>query len=215
MGLEKYFKVDPIRVRESLHYLYDSSSPGAVSIPDFLQPRFLAMLINDIYNHDGMLTYIHNIHDVKDGRIEEEFETAKLGDDRIILDKDAFPVIMQLREAYASFHSIIDIITPSFNSLNVHRYIPQYKGITPHRDFNSDKDLVSIFCISGEADVGICDNIKGDNRQLLDSSPGSLILLRAPRNDDDRKNHSWRPYHFVENIKTERYSIGIRQIGQQ
>jgi hypothetical protein len=203
MNIEDCFNLHDLK--KELEIVYDPSHPGALSIPKFLTDDILNKLMNDMINHSS---FFYHVHKKNRTGVEEQYDVVHLEELNAL---DAFPVTRQLITTYAKLHENTGI-NRNFNSISIQRYMPDYKGITPHMDFAKDRDIVSLFCIHGAADFGVCDDKHKANPRLLDSSPGSLILLRAPRNEKDKRDKSWRPYHFVENIQSERYSIGIRHV---
>lgn len=94
-----------------------------------------------------------------------------------------------------------------FNSMVLQRYHPGQLGITPHRDSLRAINLVCIFNISGQATFYRCDDRQGTNSIAIDTTPGNVIFMKAPGflGSDDR------PFHYVTNIQSTRYSFGLRQ----
>jgi hypothetical protein len=94
----------------------------------------------------------------------------------------------------------------NFNSMVLQKYELGSIGITPHRDRSSYINLVCIFNIDGRGKFYLCDDRCGTNAKAIDSSPGNVILLKAPGFMD-----SSRPFHYVNDIQTIRYTFGLRQ----
>ncbi len=94
-----------------------------------------------------------------------------------------------------------------FNSMVLQRYEPGQLGITPHRDRYSAINLVCIFNISGQGQFYLCGDRMGTNSFEIDSTPGNVIFLRAPGFLESDE----RPFHYVTNIRSTRYSFGLRQ----
>ncbi len=94
-----------------------------------------------------------------------------------------------------------------FDSMMLQRYAPGALGITPHRDGRRYVKLVCNFTLAGQGRFCVCADRSGRRPRELDASPGTVILLRAPGflGTDER------PFHFVDNIREERYSFGLRQ----
>lgn len=94
-----------------------------------------------------------------------------------------------------------------FNRFVLQRYQPGQLGITPHRDGLGAINLVCVFNIGGEAKFYRCDDRSGTNSIEIDTTPGHVIFMRAPgfsANGD-------RPFHYVTDIRSTRYSFGLRQ----
>jgi hypothetical protein len=94
-----------------------------------------------------------------------------------------------------------------FIELVLQRYLPGQLGITPHRDSLRAINLIALVNLSGQAEFYRCDDRQGSNAVQLDTTPGNVIFLRAP----GFLNTSVRPFHFVTNIRSTRYSLGLRQ----
>lgn len=94
-----------------------------------------------------------------------------------------------------------------FNSMVLQRYQPGQLGITPHRDSLRAINLVCIFNISGRAMFYRCDDRQGTHSIAIDTTPGTVIFMKAPGflGSDDR------PFHYVTQIQSTRYSFGLRQ----
>jgi hypothetical protein len=94
-----------------------------------------------------------------------------------------------------------------FTELVLQRYAPGQLGISPHRDSLRAINLIALVNLGGQAEFYRCDDRQGTNAVLLDTSPGNVIFLRAP----GFLNTSVRPFHFLTNIRSIRYSLGLRQ----
>ncbi len=81
-------------------------------------------------------------------------------------------------------------------------------GITPHRDEKRNRGLVCIIPLKGSAKLALCDDRAGTNAMPVDTTPGNLILLRAP----GYMGMTVRPMHFVSDITEERIVLGVRFI---
>ena len=96
--------------------------------------------------------------------------------------------------------------TLPLNDLVLQRYPPGARGITPHRDHVRYVGLVVIVQMSGDGCFGLCADRSGTGARVLDAGPGDGILMRAPGFGGSKH----RPFHFVDGITAERYSLGIR-----
>ena len=92
------------------------------------------------------------------------------------------------------------------NDLVLQRYPPGARGITPHRDHVRYVGLVVIVQLSGDGSFGLCHDRSGAGARVLEAGPGDAILMRAP-GFGGRKD---RPFHFLDGITVERYSLGMR-----
>ena len=92
------------------------------------------------------------------------------------------------------------------NDLVLQRYPPGARGITPHRDHVRYVGLVVIVQMSGDGRFGLCNDRSGAGARVLDAGPGDGILMRAPGFSGAKH----RPFHFLDGITVERYSLGMR-----
>jgi len=81
-----------------------------------------------------------------------------------------------------------------------------FEHITPHRDHVRYVGLVVIVQMSGDGRFGLCADRSGAGARVLDAGPGDAILMRAPGFGGSKN----RPFHFLDGITVERYSLGIR-----
>ena len=96
--------------------------------------------------------------------------------------------------------------TLPLNDLVLQRYPPGARGITPHRDHVRYVGLVVIVQMSGDGRFGLCTDRSGAGARVLDAAPGDGILMRAPGFGGSKH----RPFHFLDGITVERYSLGMR-----
>ncbi|MBD2088915.1 hypothetical protein H6F67_03495 [Microcoleus sp. FACHB-1515] len=94
-----------------------------------------------------------------------------------------------------------------FNAMVLQRYLPGELGITPHRDSLRAIHLIALINLGGTAEFYRCDDRQGRNSIQLDTTPGNAILMRAP----GFLNAQIRPFHYLTNIRSIRYSLGLRQ----
>ena len=92
------------------------------------------------------------------------------------------------------------------NDLVLQRYPPGARGITPHRDHVRYVGLVVIVQLSGDGRFGLCADRSGAGARVLEARPGDGILMRAPGFGGVKH----RPFHFLDGITVERYSLGMR-----
>lgn len=130
----------------------------------------------------------------------------------------AFPKTSLYGELAQAFQTLLDQAVATlerypferplqFNSMVLQRYDPGQLGITPHRDSLRAVNLICLFNISGQAKFYRCADRQGTNSIEVDSTPGHVIFLRAP----GLMGLSDRPFHYVTDIQTTRYSFGLRQ----
>ena len=97
-----------------------------------------------------------------------------------------------------------------FDDLVLQRYEPGALGITAHRDSLRYMNLAALFTLAGEARFALCQDRSGQASRDIDAAAGTVILLRAPGyRATDR-----RPFHFISNIRSRRYSFGLRQLSR-
>ena len=92
------------------------------------------------------------------------------------------------------------------NDLVLQRYPPGARGITPHRDHVRYVGLVVIVQLSGDGRFCLCADRSGAGARVLAAGTGDGILMRAPGFGGVRD----RPFHFLDRITVERYSLGMR-----
>ncbi len=92
------------------------------------------------------------------------------------------------------------------NDLVLQRYASGSQGITPHRDHVRYQSLVVLLVLSGHGQYCICSDREGNGAREIPAPAGHVILMRAP----GFANRKDRPFHFLSDITSERYSFGIR-----
>lgn len=94
----------------------------------------------------------------------------------------------------------------SLNDLVVQRYPSGSFGITAHRDHVRYTGLVALILLSGEGRFFVSETRSGNGAREIPWRPGELLLMRAPgfAGRDDR------PFHYLNDITSERYSLGLR-----
>ena len=92
------------------------------------------------------------------------------------------------------------------NDLVVQRYPPGSFGITAHRDHVRYTGLVALILLSGDGRFFVSETRSGKGGREIPWCPGELLLMRAPgfAGRDDR------PFHYLSDITSERYSLGLR-----
>lgn len=90
--------------------------------------------------------------------------------------------------------------------MSIQKYEQGSFGITPHRDELRFGICVCIIPLVGKGELAVCDDREGNNKKPVDTTPGNLILLRAP----GYANLNVRPMHTLYDITAERIVLGIR-----
>ncbi|MEM7221486.1 MAG: hypothetical protein AAF495_00815 [Pseudomonadota bacterium] len=92
------------------------------------------------------------------------------------------------------------------NDLIVQRYHPGSRGITPHRDHITYRNLVILVSLSGRCRFFLCEDRSGAGRREIPMEAGSALLMRAPgfagRED--------RPFHMLCDVTEHRVGLGYR-----
>ncbi len=96
-----------------------------------------------------------------------------------------------------------------FDEIILQLYQPNSFGVTPHMDPKVYRNLICTVNLSGNCRFGICQDRQGKDSLILDTTPGTVTIVRAPGfNGSDA-----RPFHFVDHVTGPRYTIGLRQKG--
>ena len=92
------------------------------------------------------------------------------------------------------------------NDLIVQRYPAGSLGITPHRDHVRYRGLIVLLVLGGYGRYYVCSDREGSGAREISAPPGHMILMRAP----DFAGRRDRPFHFLTDVTSERFSFGIR-----
>ena len=204
-----YIDKSRINIELIVNELYDFSKIGALSIPNILLEKASEDLVNGAKSAKKFFWRPPK----KEGPVIQEMESLYIEElNEECLDKKFKNSINKFRKEYIEIYKEIaekaGFQENFFNSIGIHYYQDTSIGITPHRDYAKDKDLISIFVLQGQARFCVCKDRNGSNYIELDSSPRSLILLRAARKNSEQK---YRPFHYLESIKQERFSLIVRR----
>ncbi len=93
------------------------------------------------------------------------------------------------------------------NSFGMHIYGAASEGIGLHRDRSVDRNLILSYTVAGNAPFRVADTEEGDGERAYPVGQGSLVLMRAPRNDMEKP---LRPYHAAGVARTERLTVLLR-----
>ena len=96
------------------------------------------------------------------------------------------------------------------NDIAIQKYLPNSSGISPHKDHKKYISVIIIVTLSGKSKFYLCQNRDGRNAQVVDDTPGNIVILPAT-GFKMINNNFVRPIHFVSDITDGRLSIGLRQ----
>lgn len=96
----------------------------------------------------------------------------------------------------------------SLNELVLQKYEKDSIGITPHRDFLQNINLICIFILAGKGNFWLCDDRNGTNAKMLCTTPGNVIVMRGP----GFLGSDFRPFHSISDITEKRIVCAMRQI---
>lgn len=205
----KYIRSEKIRIEEVARELYDFSKPGAISIKNVLTTKAIEDLVRAAKLNSNLFIEIPRY----EGTTEQEMQTLyleKVTECKLAIE--SLPVFERFRKEYREIYKQIaqeaQFDEPDFNKVGFHRYPAGSLGITLHRDYERHINLISIFNLMGDAKFYYCENKDKRGSQELDVLPGSLILLRGARNENEQQ---FRPYHYIVPMKNERLSINVRK----
>lgn len=176
---------------------------GAAYIPDALHEPFLARLQHEV--ESGPFAPMPE----RVGKVTQEVDSFLVHGSA----REAFPLMEELgQELVAGVRhegrGIKGVTTWVPNLVIVQRFRPGALGITPHLDGKRYQKLVAIVTTKGSAAFTICRNRRGDVVEEWQTSPGGLVLLRAP---GFAGLEDGRPLHMVHGPKRgQRYSVAFR-----
>ncbi len=96
-----------------------------------------------------------------------------------------------------------------FTDMAAQHYPAQSRGIGIHKDGLRYRNVVVIITLAGTSSLYVCDDREGAGRQIIDDTPGRLVLLVAP-GFRGLASSADRPLHGVDKVKEARLSIGLR-----
>jgi len=204
-----FLKSKKISIDKIVNELYDFSKIGALSLPEILSKEGRQELLKGVKSAKKLFSKVSR----KEGKVIQEMETLyienlKENELKKEFNENINKFIKEYSKIYREIAKKAKFQENSFNSLGFNHYWNNSKGISPHRDYARDKDLISIFILQGKANFYVCVDREKNKPVELYSPPGSLILLRAPRNESEKQ---YRPFHYVENIENERLSLIVRR----
>ncbi|MBD0337144.1 MAG: hypothetical protein ICV62_16775 [Cyanobacteria bacterium Co-bin13] len=184
--------------------LTDLAAVGAVSVP-LLTDAATQALHQAAASCDYTLE--QSVYGTRDRRVKTDYGSFELTAETGLLAEfqQAFQALLD--------RSLAQLETDPFstpfcwNAAVLQRYTPGQLGITPHRDSLWAINLIALINLGGQAEFYRCDDRQGTGAVQLDTTPGNVIFLRAP----GFLNSQVRPFHFLTNIRSTRYSLGLRQ----
>jgi hypothetical protein len=210
-------------LEQSLPEILDSLTHiGATSIP-ILRADARQQLVHTAQN----LSYQQEAEEVgKDNRLVRQ-QVASCE------DFSQAPIFLELQEAFQELldqsfknFSVYPFSYPiNLNRMVLQKYEPGSLGITPHRDGKRYKNLVCVFVLEGQGKFYVCSDRRsapapeehraGNNAIEIDASVGNVLLMRASGfkgiNNCLAQNEEIRPFHFITDIQTQRYTFALRQ----
>ena len=133
------------------------------------------------------------------------------------------PIFLQLRDAFQELltQALTNLsIDPFSFPINLNKMVLQtYEsgsiGITPHRDGKRYKNLVCVFVLEGQGKFYVCRNRAGNDPIEIEATAGNVLLMRASGfkgiNNCLAQQEEIRPFHFLTDIPTQRYTFALRQ----
>lgn len=209
--MAKYLRTEKIDVEKIVRELFNFSELGALSVQDVLTEEGRKELLEGILTAKDLFWRVPR--DVG-GKVIQEMDTVYI---ERVRDKIAqFPLFItridqlcaEYAEVYKKIADAAQFREKEFSSVGVHYYWTGSEGITPHQDYKADKNIIASFVIRGCAPFCVCADRHKRNSKQLDSSPGSIIFMRAARCEEEQP---LRPFHYLVGPMTEdRYTILIR-----
>ena len=210
--VEKILNFRSVSLEQIAGELYNFSKIGGFSISNCMKRSFREELLKRIkeFNHSNGSKFREARR--TQGEITQEMELFYLED----IGESAFPnnlrgLMGQLRLEYADFYKELGKVASfqrqGLESIGFHHYKKGSIGITPHQDYTTDTNLIGSFVITGKAPFFICKDRQKSGAIELASYPGSLILMRAARKETEQPK---RPFHYVDKVKEDRYSLLFR-----
>lgn len=188
-----------INLIDIIKKLHNPDNIGGFAIKNFLSEDFRYALLEEAKTAKYEKQKIHN----EKTNVVQDLESYTLTN----RDEDKFKLSHLWQREYTKL--IGGLFENNFPySIVMQHYKKGLLGISPHRDYLRDRNLISIFVLDGAAKLYICQGRTKRGAVELESSLGSLILLRAPRNVNEKHI---RPIHYLDNVAEERYSLALRQ----
>ena len=205
---DKYFDSKRVSVDKIVDEIYDVSKVGALSIPEVLKEEGRDELLRGIQTVRPLFKQIPLIQ----GGVIQDMQLLYVEETPLVKFPSFRRSIQQFRREYTQFYGQLarraGFSRSRSYSMGIHYYSQGSKGISAHRDYATNINMVSIFVLQGEAPFFVCANKKGDNAVKLEATVGSWILLRTARKEEEQ---DLRPFHYVSGpIDHDRYSLVVR-----
>lgn len=180
-------------IRESL------VEKGAASVP-FLTNEERELLVAEARK----LEYIRQPDVAESGIVREDLSSSTVTSESSPFLAIADRIALFLAELARSTGQCV----PDFPKANVslQKYDAGSFGITPHRDEKKYDYAVCLIPLTGKGILATCDDRSGSNKKIIDTTPGNLVMLRAP----GYAGMHVRPMHVVSDISEERIVLGVR-----
>lgn len=202
-----YLNVNGTSIENLVRELYDFNKVGALAIPGFITGQAREELLS----HIRSARYFFSKAPMTEGTVTQDVERLFLDEgDEENLSGSFKSRIKGFKEEYLEFYDRMGKLAKfrkRFNSIGMNYYPKDSIGISIHQDYSIDVNLVSVFVLSGKAPFYVCKRKSKEEAIQLESSPGTLILMRGPRNEQEQM---FRPFHYVGDVEEERYSMIIR-----
>lgn len=225
MNIEDCFHTEKFNSSEIAQKLY-YEKPGVVLIQDFLQKNAQELLLNEIQaNRTNLVKAKENY-----GKAEQRFFMYYFGFAETSFNQSLdFLLVSEFSRAYDKLsRRLVDIAGLSqkrLSSTGIHIYWKDGKyGLSPHRD-ESPAQLISVFVLDGYSPFYVADDHELKiNKITFEAKPGSLLLMRGPRNFNERERTKKgpnynpdvdpRPIHCVGPVEKDRTVILLRHIDE-
>ena len=203
-----YINHEKIDVEKIVRELYDFSKPGILSIQDVLTRTGLENLLKVA----SLSADIFEEAQTEEGDVDQEMSIVYF--EKVLkekIDETALDILSRFKTEYERVYRHIARAARfeeiDYNKIGFHKYLKGSMGILPHQDYARHVNLISIFNLKGKSSLFYCkDESKVDSIEI-DTSPRSLVLLRAARKESEER---YRPFHYLESIEEERLSLNIR-----
>ena len=183
---------------------------------DFLDEDFRKALLQEIHHHVKLFRpaqrkYLSACQEFSYFYIGEADDQRVSGDFKGLLAlRDQYTHLYRSLQAPANFS-----VTARLNSVGVQKYPPGSIGITLHRDESRYVNLISIFVLKGKAPFLFSLDRNPSHAIVIQTGPGDLILLRAPRGASSPTEKRLRPFHAVGRVPQERITLPRSEVGTQ
>ncbi len=213
--------------------MYNPDHSGILLIRNALEKSFHAAISRQVLELGDMLRKVKPV----EGNVRQNFFTVYLLDDDshsnvFCKRRSMFPACDQLAMAYTKhiYNFVANAAgfmqTSSVNSLSINMYPKNVGRIEYHKDFSAEINLIGIISVIGSARFSVAKSRDGTDEKSHVVNEGDLVLMRANRDlgkaalpsltalkrrDAIERSVDLRPYHRVEALDEDRYSIVLRK----